>query len=87
MLSIERAGSGPDWSTPRWFNIGSGAWKIRRGRDLIAHVWLWDCFNRRCADGDHYWGVGLLNINGRHLLYIGHEHADVLFARVWRAPS
>ncbi len=74
---------GPDQSTPRWFNIGAPMIRIDGPTQRGIHVWLWSCFNRRCADGDHYWGVGLLNINGRHLFYVGHENIDILFVRVW----
>ncbi len=74
---------GMDWSTPRWFNIGAPA-LIVQWRGTRHHVWLWNCFNRRCADGDHYWGVGALRVNTRDLFYIGHEGMCVLFVQVAR---
>jgi hypothetical protein len=75
----------PDWSGPRWFNLGAPAVWVRGLTRRPVIVWLWDCFNRHTADGAHFWGVGLLNVNGRCLLYVGHDHADVAFVRVWRA--
>ena len=34
-------------------------------------IWLWHLFRRSMADGRAEAGVGLLNIRGRHLLYVG----------------
>lgn len=57
----------------RWFNISAPYWLIGPVR-----LRLWNLFNRRAQDG-HYWGLGLLQINGRHLLYIGHSGVGLFF--------
>lgn len=57
-----------------WFNAGSPRLKIA-GRN----VWLWNLFNRHTSDGDHWWGIGVLQIGQRHLLFVGHCGISVLF--------
>ena len=44
---------------------------------------LFNAFNRVSEDG-HFWGFGILQIYGRHLLYVGHDQAWVLFTRAWQ---
>jgi hypothetical protein len=58
----------------RWFNASSPAL-------LVGNVYLraWNVFNRVCADGNHYWGIGVLQIQRRHLFYIGDSAVSVLF--------
>lgn len=47
-----------------WFNLSAPVWHLAGRR-----VRLWNLFNRNATDY-HWWGVGLLQINGRHLLYL-----------------
>jgi hypothetical protein len=63
----------------QWYNASAPLWRPF-GR---LHVCLWNLFNRRCADGDHYWGFGLLQIGKHHLFYIGHEGGHLLFVHLW----
>ncbi len=56
-----------------WFNL-SAPWCRPGG----LWVRLWNVFNRRSTEG-HYWGFGLLQIQQRHLLYLGHSGAMLLF--------
>jgi hypothetical protein len=67
-----------EWSSPRWFNLSAPLWIIHFRRIALAFC-LWTLFNRRCADGDHYWGVGLLQIDHRHLFCIAHSGISILF--------
>lgn len=85
MITIKRDQRGPDWSGPDWFNVGAPALVVCWRGNLIAHVWLWDCF-RRVSESDHAWGVGLLHVKRRSLIYIGHDHVDLLWRCVWRRP-
>ena len=57
-----------------WFNIGSPVFTIK-GR----YVRLWNCFNRRTSDGDHWWGVGLLQVGNRHLVFVGYCGVNIAF--------
>jgi hypothetical protein len=61
-----------------WFNISYGPCRV--GRFLF---WPWVAFNRRSTDG-HWWGVGLLQVNDRHLLYLGHTGIDVFWVGLMR---
>lgn len=67
----------PSWEGRRWFNISSpfltARW--RRGHLFLR---LWNLYNRRAVQG-HFWGFGILQINSRHLLYIGHDSFHLLF--------
>jgi hypothetical protein len=65
--------------TLSWFNISAPP-----TRPFGVFVRAFNAFNRRCADGDHYWGFGLLQIGHRHLFYVGHSGVSVLF--VGRVP-
>lgn len=56
-----------------WFNWSAPVWRIGRTR-----VRLWNLFNRRSTQG-HWWGVGLLQIGKRHLLFVGHDGVRALF--------
>ena len=53
-----------------WFNWSS-PW--------IGNVRLWNLFNRQCKGEEHYWGIGIMQIGNRHLLYIGDRGFLVLF--------
>lgn len=59
----------------RWFNVGAPL--IRVGGRTVR---LWNLFNRHTNEGDHWWGVGLLQVNRRHLFFVGHCGISVLFA-------
>lgn len=54
----------------RWYNWSAPTWRRFR---------LWNLFNRRCENGEHYWGVGVLQFRNRHLAYVGHSGASLLF--------
>ena len=69
----------PDWGGVTWFNISLPCVSFSLGWHRVFSVRLWECFNRECADGEHYWGFVLLNINGRALLSITHDGARGLF--------
>lgn len=67
----------------------SGAPRITAGMVRVGKLRIraWNLFNCRTRDGYHYWGAGILQINGRHLLYVGHEFVSVLFVRWQRRPQ
>lgn len=48
-----------------WFNASAKPLLIK-GRS----VRLWNLFKRRSTEG-HWWGVGLLQVGTRHLLFLG----------------
>lgn len=50
---------------PRWFNISAPLWRIKG-----QPVRLWNLFRRYSTEG-HWWGVGLLQVGNRHLLFVG----------------
>lgn len=83
-MKIKLDTRGPDWAGWHWFSLSAPAIWVHRGLSRPILIWLWDCFHRETEDGRH-WGIGLLNISGRHLVYVGHEKADVLFVHLWRA--
>lgn len=58
----------------RWFNIGSPVVRIK-GRN----VRLWNLFNRHTSEGDHWWGVGIIQIGNRHLAFVGYCGIRFLF--------
>lgn len=55
-----------DFSSIEYFGLSAPCFHVGP-----ATVWLWHLFNRTLADGRGEAGVGLLNVNGRHLLYVG----------------
>jgi hypothetical protein len=64
-----------DYKSLRWFNLSAPHW-------LIAHrvtVCPWNIFNRRTSDGDHFWGVGILQIGNRHLFAVTFSGVSILF--------
>lgn len=67
----------------RWYNVSAPMWTIRLpSRKPIKpslHVCLWNLFNRRCADGDHYWGFGILQVGHRHLFAVMFSGVSILF--------
>jgi hypothetical protein len=58
---------------PRFFNLSTPWWRIGR-----HHVRLLQVFNRDTTVG-HFWGIGVLQIGHRHLLYVGWQGVRVLF--------
>lgn len=67
----------------RWFNWGSREIALRWRGNLIAYLWLWNLFNRVSRDG-HTWGVGVLQVQNRHLFYVGSGGVSICF--VGRTP-
>ena len=69
-----------EFASLRWFNISipSNFISVRRNHRppflRIAQV-----FNRHCADGNHFWGFGILQVGHRHLFYIGHSGISIAF--------
>jgi len=69
-----------------WFNLSSPGIVWRRR--LIKP---WNAFRRRYqgewakANNEPalQWGFGVLQVGRRHLLYVGHAYAYLLFVRVW----
>ena len=58
----------------RWFNISAPSLKIGN-----LYIRPFTVFNRRCADGDHYWGISLLQIGKRHLFCVAFSGVSILF--------
>lgn len=57
-----------------WFNVTIGeSWVSGR------RVTLFEAFNHVCADGDYYWGIGILQFGQRWLFYIGYDSVSILF--------
>jgi hypothetical protein len=71
------------WQGIHWYNISAPLWTIslpsRKPVKPLLHICLWNLFNRRCADGSHYWGVGLLQIGDRHLFAVMFSGVSILF--------
>lgn len=59
----------------RWYNAGA-PWLRVPGTKFSLR--LWNLFNRRSTDG-HFWGVGIVQVGSRHLLYVGHSGVSVAF--------
>jgi len=57
----------------QWFNLSTPRWRIGR-----TGVRLFQVFNRVSTDG-HWWGIGLLQVGKRHLLFIGSCGVRALF--------
>lgn len=68
-----------EWSGWRWFNLSGPTFIIRRYPARPIFIWPWGCFNRHAADGDHWWGVGIVQIGNRHLFYVGHSGVSIFF--------
>jgi hypothetical protein len=62
-----------DW---KWFNISSQSYMWRG-----SFLKLINLFNRENPDNsdDHWWGFGLLQVNQRHLFYIGHSGISIFW--------
>ena len=69
----------PEWSSPRWFNIDGPMLSLFTPWRFHLYIRPWSLFNRRCADGDHYWGFGLLQINNRFLFAHMFSGTSILF--------
>lgn len=78
MLSSVR-GWEPTWDGWTWFNVSGPYAVVRLPRQRAIYVCAWNLFNRRTADGEHYWGIGLMQIGHRHLCYIGHSGWSLCF--------
>lgn len=61
-------------SVQKWMNFRGGLW--RRYSDIAAFIWLWHAFNRSYADGRGECGFGALQVEWRHLLYVGMSRQD-----------
>lgn len=64
-------------SNIRWFNLSAPRWTVR----VLGHrvsVRLWNVFNRVSTEG-HWWGVGVIQIGRRHLMYIDSAGVYVLW--------
>ena len=57
-----------------WFNLNPKPNLQIRG----SYIKWFNCFDRDSNSG-HFWGLGLLQINKRHLFYIGHSGISILF--------
>lgn len=74
------------WQHWAWFNLSAPWLRFgRRGGPLARPgIRLWNLFNRVTNTGDHFWGIGLLQINSRHLLFVGDDGVRVVFlGRSW----
>ncbi len=69
----------PEWSTRRWFNLSGPSFKIGLPNNRVNFLWLWNAFNRHTAEGDHWWGVGVLQIGHRHLFFVGFCGISIAF--------
>jgi len=60
--------------SPSWFNLSAPPFRVAGRR-----IRLWIIFNRVPRASTHWWGIGLLQIGNRHLLYVGDQGVRVLF--------
>ncbi len=69
----------------RNFNLGSPYFS-RHFFNYKHHLYVrpWNFFKSGTVDG-FWWGVGLVQINGRHLFYSGHRGTCLLFVWLWEA--
>ena len=71
---------GKGWSWD-WFNASAPMWLMPvKWRRWVSSVRLWNLHNRRSSEG-WWWGIGVLQIGRRHLLYLGDRGVCVAF--VW----
>ncbi len=68
----------PTWDGPRWFNVDGPLLALYCPWFSLS-MRPWAAFNRRCADGSHYWGFGLLQVNKRFLFAHMFSGTSVLF--------
>ena len=61
-----------DYTALDWFNLSSPMWLIpaphRSGKVCVR---LWNLHRRHSAKDGKWWGAGLLQIDRRHLFYLG----------------
>lgn len=57
-----------EFSSYRWFNLHPQFIHI-----FGLRVKLFNAFNRVCESGDHYWGFGILQVNGYHLFLVAYD--------------
>lgn len=84
---------GPQWDGLTWFSLGVGTVSVSLTVPGRFHtsmpVWLYNAFRRVYADArENCWGFGLLQIGGRHLVFIGENSeggkVDLLFLHLLR---
>jgi len=61
-----------------WFSLSAPCFQLTATHWHFLFI-PWELFNKQCADGDHFWGLVLLNINGRALVSVTHDGARALF--------
>lgn len=64
------------WGGLSWFNLSAPMWIVF---PIGLPICLWSLFNRRGADGSHYWGLGLLQIGHRHLFAVMFSGVSIAF--------
>ncbi len=83
----------PQWDGPAWFSLGVGTVSVSLTVPGRFHtsmpVWFYNAFRRVSADADaNCWGFGLLQIGGRHLVFVGKNSeggkADLLFLHMFK---
>lgn len=61
-----------DYTALTWFNVSAPVWLIpaphRAGKVFVR---LWNLHRRHSAKDGKWWGFGLLQIDKRHLFYVG----------------
>jgi hypothetical protein len=68
--------SGFTADSPRWFNISAPYVAVQWRRRHFFSFKLFSTFNKVSTEG-HFWGVGLLQINRRHLFWLGDQGRGV----------
>jgi hypothetical protein len=74
-----------------WFNVSCPRVILRTNRRQGIYVVLWNLFRRVTAEDGTWWGIGLLQIERRHLAYVG--SSGLCLAFLWltgehgRAPQ
>jgi len=63
-----------------WFNLHPKFWKL-----CGYNIKLFNLFARDVEEGP-WWGIGIFQINSRHLFYIGHSGVCILFVWILGAP-
>jgi hypothetical protein len=63
---------------PHWFGVRLGDRMVHIGQQSVIFCAA-QVFNRRFVNDEHCWGVGVLQVGRRYLLYIGHSGVSILF--------
>jgi hypothetical protein len=69
----------PSWDGPTWFNLDAPLVTLDTPYRFRVSLALWSIFNRRCADGSHYWGIGICKVNRRFLFAHMFSGTSILF--------